>query len=84
MLHLLAQAEANLQRAEANVAKMQVSAPVAGMAVVQEIFRSGDMVRIRAGDQLRSQQRCNVTDRFAKGHQRSRLRGGRLRSQDRR
>lgn len=41
------------RRAEANVERMVVRAPIDGLVVVSEIYRGSEFGRIRAGDQLR-------------------------------
>lgn len=41
------------RRAETNVNRLQVRAPVGGLVVVNEIFRGSEFAQIRAGDQLR-------------------------------
>lgn len=48
----LKQAEVELKRAEANADRMLVRAPIDGVVVMESIFRSGEMARIQAGDQL--------------------------------
>jgi multidrug efflux pump subunit AcrA (membrane-fusion protein) len=52
----LQEADLELRRAEANVDRMVVRAPMDGLAVVQTIFRGGEYGQIRAGEELRSGQ----------------------------
>jgi multidrug resistance efflux pump len=49
----LQEARVEERRAEANVDKMVVRAPVDGLVVVTEIFRGSEFGQIQAGDQLR-------------------------------
>jgi len=44
--------EIELRRAEANAGGMLVKAPLDGIAVMQTIFRGGDLGQIQQGDQL--------------------------------
>jgi len=46
------QALNELRRAEANADRLLVRAPIDGIVVMESIFRSGEMARIQAGDQL--------------------------------
>jgi len=46
------QALNELRRAEANADRLLVRAPIDGVVVMESIFRSGEMARIQAGDQL--------------------------------
>jgi len=46
------QARNELRRAEANAERLLVRAPIDGIVVMENIFRSGEMARIQAGDQL--------------------------------
>jgi multidrug efflux pump subunit AcrA (membrane-fusion protein) len=41
-----------LQRAERNLERMEVRAPISGLLVVQSIYRGSEMAEIRKGDQL--------------------------------
>jgi biotin carboxyl carrier protein len=49
----LQEAQVEERRAEANVEKMVVRAPIDGLVVVTEIFRGSEFGQIQAGDQLR-------------------------------
>ena len=44
------------RRAQANIDRLSVRAPISGLAVSQEIYRGGDFAEIRSGDQLRAGQ----------------------------
>lgn len=46
------QARNELRRAEANADRLLIRAPIDGVVVMESIFRSGEMARIQAGDQL--------------------------------
>jgi HlyD family secretion protein len=46
------QALNELRRAEANADRLLVRAPIDGVVVMESIFRSGEMARIQAGDQV--------------------------------
>jgi HlyD family secretion protein len=46
-------AEIGLTRARANLDRMQIRSPFAGIVVVQDLIRGGERSRIRVGDQLR-------------------------------
>ncbi len=46
------QSKIELQRAERNVDKMIMRAPMDGVAVMQSIFRGGDMGQVQQGDQV--------------------------------
>ncbi len=46
------QARNELKRAEANAERLLIRAPIDGIVVMESIFRSGEMARIQAGDQL--------------------------------
>lgn len=46
------QARNELRRAEANADRLLIRAPIDGIVVMESIFRSGEMARIQAGDQL--------------------------------
>jgi hypothetical protein len=48
----LQQTRVELQRSEANANKMVIKAPIDGMVVMQNVFRSGQMDIIKPGDQL--------------------------------
>lgn len=48
----LREAQMEMQRAQANADRMVVRAPIAGLAVMQTIHRSGEPSQIREGDQL--------------------------------
>ena len=50
------QAKIELQRAENNVQKMTIQAPIGGIVVMQSIFRGGDFGQIKQGDQVYSGQ----------------------------
>ncbi len=50
------QAELELRRANANVEKLVVRAPIDGMVVMLSTFRSGEMGQVREGDELYSGQ----------------------------
>jgi multidrug efflux pump subunit AcrA (membrane-fusion protein) len=41
------------RRAQANVERMEVRAPIGGLVVASEVFHAGEMKRIQKGDQLR-------------------------------
>jgi len=49
----LKEADVELRRAQANVDRMVVRAPIDGLAVVQDTFRGGESSPIRAGDEVR-------------------------------
>jgi HlyD family secretion protein len=46
------QAKIELQRAQATVDRMVMKSPIAGIVVMQTIFRGGDFGQIQAGDQI--------------------------------
>ncbi len=46
------QAKIELQRAENNVKKMTIAAPMDAIAVIVSIVRNGDFGQIREGDQI--------------------------------
>lgn len=48
----LATSKKELEMAERNVQRMRLTAPMDGMVVMQNIFRSGEMTQIKEGDQL--------------------------------
>lgn len=48
----LQQAQIELKRAEANVDRMVMKAPIDGLTVMQSIFRGGEFAQIKQGDQL--------------------------------
>lgn len=48
----LSQARSELQRAEANVAKMTIKAPIDGMAVAANIVQNNETRQVREGDQI--------------------------------
>ena len=48
----LKEADVELRRAQANVDRMVVRAPIDRLAVVQDTFRGGEFSRIRAGDEV--------------------------------
>jgi HlyD family secretion protein len=48
----LAEAKLELRRAEANSSLMEAKAPLDGIAVMQSIFRNGELAQIQEGDQL--------------------------------
>jgi multidrug resistance efflux pump len=48
----LQQTRIELRRAEANADRMVLKAPISGLAVMQTIWRGGDMGQVREGDQL--------------------------------
>jgi HlyD family secretion protein len=50
------QARMELERANLNVQKMTVKAPIDGIVVLQTIFRGGDFGQVQAGDQIYSGQ----------------------------
>ena len=50
------QAKIELQRAENNVQRMTIRAPIDGIVVMQSIFRGGDFGQIKQGDQVWSGQ----------------------------
>jgi HlyD family secretion protein len=50
------QSRKELQMAERNIDRMSMTAPMDGMVVLQQTFRSGEMVQIKEGDQLMSGQ----------------------------
>ncbi|MBI4907839.1 MAG: HlyD family efflux transporter periplasmic adaptor subunit [Acidobacteria bacterium] len=52
----LQEAQLEERRAEANVARMVVRAPVAGLVVISEIFRGAEFGQIQAGDLVRPDQ----------------------------
>jgi multidrug resistance efflux pump len=52
----LAQAKIELQRAEANVRKMTVKAPMDGFVVMASIVRNGEFGQVREGDQVNAGQ----------------------------
>jgi multidrug resistance efflux pump len=52
----LAQAKIELQRAEANVRKMTVKAPMNGFVVMASIVRNGEFGQVREGDQVNAGQ----------------------------
>ena len=41
-----------MQRAEANVQKMEIKAPMNGIVVMQSIVRNGEFGQVREGDQI--------------------------------
>lgn len=48
----LQQTRIELTRAEANAGRMVLKAPINGLAVMQTIWRGGDMAQVKEGDQL--------------------------------
>jgi HlyD family secretion protein len=48
----LQQTRIELKRAEANANRMVLKAPINGLAVMQTIWRGGDMAQVKEGDQL--------------------------------
>jgi cobalt-zinc-cadmium efflux system membrane fusion protein len=59
----LAETQVEERRAQANVERMVVRAPIGGLFVVADIRRGGDLMPVRAGDQLgRGQQYGQIVD----------------------
>ena len=52
----LSQARLELQRAEANITRMTIKAPIDGVAVMASIVRNGEFGQIREGDQVNAGQ----------------------------
>ena len=52
----MAASRKELEMAERNIGRMSLTAPMDGMVVMQQTFRSGEMVQIKEGDQLMSGQ----------------------------
>jgi multidrug resistance efflux pump len=50
----LQQSRIELKRAEANADRMMLKAPIGGLVVMQNVFRSGEMAQIQPGDSLYS------------------------------
>jgi len=46
------QSKIELQRAEANIERMKLKTPIQGIAVLQTLFRQGQMAQVRVGDQV--------------------------------
>ncbi|HEY1242049.1 MAG TPA: HlyD family efflux transporter periplasmic adaptor subunit [Bryobacteraceae bacterium] len=46
------QSKIELQRAEANIERMTMKSPIRGIAVLQTLFRQGQMAQVRMGDQV--------------------------------
>ncbi len=49
----LKESHLELKRAESNLAKLTVRAPIDGIVVMEQVNRGGEMAEIRAGDQMR-------------------------------
>ncbi|MBE7541698.1 MAG: HlyD family efflux transporter periplasmic adaptor subunit [Solibacteraceae bacterium] len=52
----MAASRKELEMAERNIGRMSLAAPMDGMVVMQQTFRSGELVQIKEGDQLMSGQ----------------------------
>jgi len=46
------QSRIELERAEANIERMSMKSPINGIAVLQTLFRQGQMAQVRVGDQV--------------------------------
>ena len=46
------QSKIELDRAEANIERMKMKSPINGIAVLQTLFRQGQMAQVRVGDQV--------------------------------
>jgi len=46
------QSKIELERAEANIDRMKMKSPIDGIAVLQTLFRQGQMAQVRVGDQV--------------------------------
>lgn len=46
------QSRIELERAQANIERMSIKTPIAGIAVLQTLFRQGQMAQVRVGDQV--------------------------------
>ena len=50
------QSKIELQRAESNIQRMSMKSPIDGIAVLQTLFRQGQMAQVRVGDQVNAGQ----------------------------
>ncbi len=46
------QSRIELERAQANIERMSIKSPIRGIAVLQTLFRQGQMAQVRVGDQV--------------------------------